>query len=449
MVRGWLKDGVAAARLPLLLTGLSLLGLGLGILLWLASHFAPLPEGFQLMGLSLKGVQPTQLTHWLAQLDTTLSEIPVHLEQAPHVLSRLRDWGVQLDIPRTRHAILQAWHAVPFWQRLTGRASATIEPHWQLEPLRFQQQLQRFRSLERAPQDARLRYEQGTIVMVPEQLGRRLSEEGCRANLLNALATLHQRSSPPAEGDHREAPAELRLNLAFEPIRPRITAEQLRLIDGELASYTTRFPGYQVNRNHNIRLAANALNGRILLPGERLSYNEAVGKRTLQQGFRLAPILIRGQKRLGVGGGICQVSSTLFNAALLADLRIVRRHNHSIPVPYVPPGRDATVSDTGLDLVIENDSPFPVAIVTEIGRSSLTVRVLGKVVPGRRVVLQTLRLRSGGRRVALWRLVYEAGRLVRREHIATSTYHPPQQTSQQEPTRSLTAPATSPTPSMP
>jgi hypothetical protein len=99
--------------------------------------------------------------------------------------------------------------------------------------------------------------------------------------------------------------------------------------------------------------------------------------------------------------------------------------------------------------VIENDSPFPVAIVTEIGRSSLTVRVLGKVVPGRRVVLQTLRLRSGGRRVALWRLVYEAGRLVRREHIATSTYRPPQPTSQQEPTRSLTAPATSPTPSMP
>jgi vancomycin resistance protein YoaR len=450
MVRGWLKDGGAAIRLPLLLTGLSLLGLSVGTLLWLMSHQAPLPEGFRLMGLSLKGVPPSQLTDWLAHLDTTLSEIPVRVEQTPHSTSRLRDWGVRLDIPRTREAILQAWHEAPFWQRLLGRAKAAIEPHWQIEPSRFRQQLQLFRSLERVPQDARLRYQQSAIAIVPEQPGRRLSEDGCRANLLDALATLHQGNCPPSTADHRGVPTELRLNLAFEPIPPRITAEQLQLIDGELASYTTRFPGYQVNRNHNIRLAANALNGRVLLPGERLSFNEAVGKRTLKQGFRIAPVIIRGQKRLGVGGGICQVSSTLFNAALLADLAIVRRHNHSIPVPYVPLGRDATVSDTGLDLVIENDSPFPVAIVTELGRSHLTVRVLGKVVSGRRVVLQTHRLRSGGRRVALWRLVYEAGRLVRREHIATSTYRPPQPTSWQTASQRLsTRSAFQATPSMP
>jgi vancomycin resistance protein YoaR len=436
MVRGWLKDGVAAIRLPLLLTGLSLLGLAAGTLLGFMSRHAPLPEGFRLMGFSLKGVQPTQLANWLAHLDATLSEIPVRVESMPQQRSRLREWGVRLDIPRTRDAILQAWNDTPIWQRLMGRAQATIEPRWQIESSRFQQQLQRFRSLERAPQDARLRYEQGTLEILPEQPGRRLSEEGCRANLLNALATLPPSDSLPSTGDYREAPAELRLNLAFEPIPPRITAEPLRVIDGVLASYTTRFPGYQVNRNHNIRLASNALNGRILLPGERLSFNEVVGKRTLKHGFRLAPVIIRGQKRLGVGGGICQVSSTLFNAALLADLEVVRRHNHSIPVPYVPLGRDATVSDPWLDLVIENDSPFPVAIVTELGRSHLTVRVLGKVEAGRRVVLQTQRLRSGRRRVALWRLVYEGGRLVRREHIATSTYRPPQSTPQQATTSS-------------
>jgi len=425
MVRSWLKDGGATGRLPLLLAGLSLLGLGLGILLWLVSHRVPLPEGFQLMGLSLKGVQPSMLENWLVHLDTTLSEIPVQVEQVPRISSRLRDWGVQLDISRTRDAVLRAWNEVPFWQRLWGRASATIEPCWQIEPMRFQQQLQRVRSLERSPQDARLRYERGTIVIVPEQPGRRLLEEGCRANLLNALATVRL-----------DKPTELRLTLALEPIAPRITAEPLRVIDGVRASYTTRFSGYQVNRNHNIRLASKALNGRILLPGERLSFNEVVGKRTLQHGFRLAPVIIRGQKRLGIGGGICQVSSTLFNAALLANLKIVRRHNHSIPVPYVPLGRDATVSDPWLDLVIENDSPFPVAIVTELGRSHLTVRVLGKVEAGRRVVLQTRRLRSGGWRVALWRLVYEEGRLIRREHIATSTYHPPQSTPQQATTSS-------------
>lgn len=419
MKRGWLKVG--------LLTGVSLMGLGLGVLLWLMSHHAPLPAGFSLMGVSLKGVRPAELTNWLIRLDQMLGERPARVDQAPQKLFPLRDWGVRLDIPRSRDAILQAWAQVPVWQKLLGNAHAAIEPCWQVDETAFQQRLQAFRSLERAPRDARVRYSQGMVQVTPEQLGWRLSLEGSRQNLLQALMAIGRTGS--MEG------AEIRFPLALEPIEPRLTQEILQPIEGVIASYTTRFPGYQVNRNHNIRLAALALDGRVLLPGERLSYNEAVGERTLKQGFRLAPILIRGQKRLGVGGGICQVSSTLFNAALLAELKIVRRANHSVPVPYVPPGRDATVSDTGLDLVIENALPYPVALSVEVGRSHLTVRVLGKLVEGRRVILQTQRLRSKQTRVALWRLVYQDGRLVRRERVATSTYRPPQSSRQTQATR--------------
>jgi vancomycin resistance protein YoaR len=214
-----------------------------------------------------------------------------------------------------------------------------------------------------------------------------------------------------------------------------------------MGSYTTRFPGYQVSRNHNIRLAASALDGRILLPGERLSYNQVVGKRTLKHGFRPAPVILYGEKRLGIGGGICQVSSTLFNAALLGELNIVRRANHSIPVNYVPLGRDATVTDTGIDLVIENPHDHPIAIATELGRSSLTIRILGQPVAGRTVVLKTehsqpksppikrvpdptlpvgkqriIKKGAAGVRVVLWREVYENGVLVKRERVATSVY---------------------------
>jgi vancomycin resistance protein YoaR len=78
-------------------------------------------------------------------------------------------------------------------------------------------------------------------------------------------------------------------------------------------------------------------------------------------------VIVYGEKRLGIGGGICQVSSTLYNAALLGELNIVRRANHSIPVNYVPLGRDATVTDTGIDLVIENPHDHPIAIATELG----------------------------------------------------------------------------------
>ncbi len=150
---------------------------------------------------------------------------------------------------------------------------------------------------------------------------------------------------------------------------------------------------------------------------------------------------------MGVGGGICQVSSTLYNAALLGELKIVRRANHSIPVDYVPLGRDATVTDTGIDLVIENPHDHPIAIATELGRSSLTIRILGQPVAGRTVVLKTERSQpksppvqripdpnlpvgkervikkgAAGVRVVLWREVYENGILVKRERVATSVY---------------------------
>jgi len=184
------------------------------------------------------------------------------------------------------------------------------------------------------------------------------------------------------------------------------------------------------------------------MPGDKLSYNETVGQRSRKNGFRLAPIIVRGEKQLGIGGGIRQVSSTLFNAALLADMKIARRHNHSIPIAYVPRGRDATVTDSGLDLVIENNHPTPVVLSTEVLRSSIVIRMLGASEPGKRVVVQTqwlgsagapvryenapympagtqkvIKSGSSGSRVRTMRLVYEGNQLVRSEVIAVSTYN--------------------------
>lgn len=412
---------------------LGLLGAGAGTLLWMVSRNAPFPSGVQVAGYSLVGVPPSQLTRHLENLRSVLAEQPVCVAQAPQRRTKLQQWGVELDVVATQIAIEEAWARVPLWQRLFGKPRVQVAPHWATIPELFQARLEAYRFLERAPRDARVRFTNGQVQIVPSQDGTAIVWDASLQNLLSALNDLPAACTVFA--------------LATRPKPPRATEQSLAAITGVMASYTTRFPGYQVQRNHNIRLAAQALDGRVLMPGEQLSYNQTVGKRTQRQGFRLAPVIMRGEKRLGIGGGICQVSSTLFNAALLADLKIVRRANHSIPVDYVPLGRDATVTDTGLDLVVANPYDHPIAICTELGRSSLTIRVLGQVNPQRRVVLKTERrvlpappvqrvpdpnlpegmqrvIKKGavGFRVVLWREVYENGQLVQRERVANSVY---------------------------
>lgn len=129
-----------------------------------------------------------------------------------------------------------------------------------------------------------------------------------------------------------------------------------------IGQYTTYFNSRNHNRAHNINLAAQAVNNYVLLPGEIFSFNKVVGRRTKAKGYMQAPIIVKGELSEGIGGGICQVSSTLFNAVDRAGLHIVKRYSHSREVPYVPPGRDATVSWNGPDLVFQNKYPYPVLI---------------------------------------------------------------------------------------
>jgi vancomycin resistance protein YoaR len=142
-------------------------------------------------------------------------------------------------------------------------------------------------------------------------------------------------------------------------------------VDGELLShirtkqigqYVTYFNGYNEKRSHNITLAAEAINNHVVFPGETFSFNEVVGKRTEEKGYMRAPVIVRGELSEDVGGGICQVSSTLFNAIDNAGGKIVQRYSHSRSVPYVPPGRDATVSWYGPDFRFENNYNQPILI---------------------------------------------------------------------------------------
>ena len=144
-----------------------------------------------------------------------------------------------------------------------------------------------------------------------------------------------------------------------------------------LATYTTSYATSNSNRSTNIALAAKKINGTVLMPGEEFSFNGTVGKRTTAAGFKVAGVYSNGQVTSDVGGGICQVSSTLYNSVLKANLEITNRVNHTFTVAYVPIGLDATVSWGAPDFKFKNSRSYPVKIVATTANKKITVSIYG------------------------------------------------------------------------
>lgn len=146
-------------------------------------------------------------------------------------------------------------------------------------------------------------------------------------------------------------------------VHPKVDRQLLQMLSQKrIGYYVTYYKTFNENRTHNIDLATKALNSYVVFPGETFSFNKVVGKRTVSKGYKPAKIIVRGEYSEGIGGGICQVSSTLFNAVDRAGLKIVNRYSHSREVPYVPPGRDATVSWGGPDFRFRNEYAYPILI---------------------------------------------------------------------------------------
>lgn len=161
--------------------------------------------------------------------------------------------------------------------------------------------------------------------------------------------------------------------------KPNITTNQIgtEAFPDLLASYSTTFSTKAANRTTNIRLASNKINGVVLMPGEQFSYNKVVGKRTAQAGFKSAPAYSGGKVVNDIGGGICQVSSTLYNTALRANLEIIKRSNHRFATGYVPLSTDATVSWGGPEFIFKNSRKYPIKIVSKVNGGKITVDIYG------------------------------------------------------------------------
>ncbi len=160
--------------------------------------------------------------------------------------------------------------------------------------------------------------------------------------------------------------------------QPKVTTELLEknLFKDVLGSYTTTVSGIE-SRRHNVKLSGSKCNGTILLPGEVFSYNGVVGKRTAAAGFGVGAAYVDGEVVEAIGGGICQTSSTIYNAAMLANLQIVERKAHSYVSSYVPIGRDATVSWGGPDFKFKNNTDYPIKIVASYVNHKQTIKIYG------------------------------------------------------------------------
>ncbi|MBD5637011.1 MAG: VanW family protein [Clostridia bacterium] len=172
------------------------------------------------------------------------------------------------------------------------------------------------------------------------------------------------------EKDERE------VEMATHAYVPALTQEILKERTKLLSSYTTRFDASNESRVHNIRLAAEKIAGTTLLPRAEFSFNQCVGKRTAENGFKESVVIFDGEFVKGVGGGVCQMSTTLFNAALRAGMHVTESRNHSLSVSYVPPSLDAMVSEYS-DLKFVNPFDTPVYLNAVVRGGSVTVECYG------------------------------------------------------------------------
>lgn len=257
--------------------------------------------------------------------------------------------------------------------------------------------------------DARMQVVGGKFKIEPETPGSRLDEAKLKKAVLAAV------ESGTASVD-----------LVINTDMPQVCEKDLQTIDSVLAKYTTSYPAWRRDRTHNIKIAAQEIDGTVLMPGQVFSYNDVVGPRLKERGYRDAPIFENGMLVPGIGGGVCQVSSTLYNAALLANLEIVKRSHHSSEVSYVPKGRDATVAYGLLDLKFRNSTLAPLYITSTTAGNKLTVALYGSGKYRTDVTIDVVRAKSspGKTTVLVYRTVKENGEKVVRQLVSKDTYRP-------------------------
>lgn len=409
---------------------LVLAGAGFGAFVSMQDEMTP--KGTTLAGMDVGELTPDQLrqrleTWWTTKQEAALQPHSRLLTKQPTPIT-LRDLGIRPDFEATLSSI----EFQKYTDTLLGKviAGGPINVKWTQSGGSFDDLADSVVENAKRKQEASVEFKDGHFIRKYEVPSFELNTEAVGAA---ALAAMVERTP--------------KFELPMKTADVRISNEVVDGINLVVQSFSTNFSAGNLNRTNNIRIAAGSLSGSLLQPGEVLSYNETVGKRTPKAGYKLAGVYANGRHEIDYGGGICQVSTTLFNAAALANLEIVSRQNHSMPVPYVPVGRDATVDYNGIDFRIRNNYDTPIAIASEVKGGTITLYVLGSkkldykvrletsdhsswgnkvqyvtdssLAPGRTKVIEK---GSIGRKCTTWRIIEKDGIEIERQRLFDSIY---------------------------
>lgn len=263
-------------------------------------------------------------------------------------------------------------------RRQAGKEGIRIPLYVKVDRSRLEQELKFISSeITAPPVDARLKINPDeTLEVVP-------SREGIAVDIEKVLQDI--------TGVYKSYDTAPEINLSLIKASPaKTTRDFLDMgVNGLLASYTTTFDIADADRSYNIKVAADALDGLFVAPGEAFSFNGMVGPRSSEAGYKNAKVIVNNEFVDGLGGGVCQVSSTLYNAVLLSGLEIIERNSHSLPVFYVPPGRDATVSFESVDFRFRNSTPRHIYIKSMYSPGRVSVKLYGNTDFRREVTIRT------------------------------------------------------------
>uniref|UniRef100_A0A7C2IDP5 Vanomycin resistance protein VanB n=1 Tax=Ammonifex degensii TaxID=42838 RepID=A0A7C2IDP5_9THEO len=432
-------------RTVLLVTAFALIA-GILLALWVAEKAYVRPEvivpGVSVGGMSFGGLTAAEASVKLKEYEAQVLSRPVRLECAgrswPLPLQRI---GIGVEATVLERALAvghKGWLVRRYLERWrAAREGVKIPVRMEVEQGRLEAVVAELtRELTVLPQNAGFRVlPDDKIVVIPSREGRYADATAARSQV---LAILNEGREPVVRIPLKRLPPEY------------TTADVLAMgLDCLLAEFSTSFDHRKVNRVYNISVAAGALNGLLVKPGEEVSFNKIVGPRSSEAGYKTAPTIVNNEFVEALGGGVCQVSTTLYNAVLLAGLEVVERHNHSLPVAYVSPGRDATVVYEGPDFRFRNNTGKFLYLRTLVQGNRLVIKIFGNERYKRRVEVrswvteflepkvvrcQDPNLEAGktvvkqkgirGCRALAERLVWEGNKLLFKEKLPPSFYHP-------------------------
>lgn len=369
-----------------------LVGAGVGSAMSYGSDQA-LPDGFRVGGLELGGKSPEEALATIrariaeaqavqVSLDPSSLGGPVSAVSTTGASSSAGIPALTLEELGLRIAADEAIQAIErrldysWWERAKLRiygeqgASYGIDVAWDSERLE-QAAKQTWGDLvrEKGADASRTIDERDNVVYTPEKMGRSIE----LGPAIEAIRGLAPSSLADIGSSSRLVPA------AIVETPPEITVAKLREdgLERKIVEFTTSFTTSGEGRSHNVTAAALSLNDTLLQPGEVFEYGKIVAKAEKEHGYKEAPVILKGKLTPGIGGGICQVSSTLYNAALLAGLEIVERRNHSLPVSYLPRGLDATFADGYVNFKFRNSTGKQLLIRTVVADKTVTVKLFG------------------------------------------------------------------------